>query len=109
MYLYHNNLLYIHELIQKYYLRPRYLIYKLVQTIFKPSELVRNIKAGLRFQSFLRKGTYGKKRFKNRFDHKEISNNGNEKIKDKTKIDFPSDAPIPRLVPRDYENSNFLD
>lgn len=42
-----------------YYLRPRYLMHKLLQTIFKPSELYRNLKAAKRFIKFLLSGTYG--------------------------------------------------
>lgn len=83
---------------KKYYFRPRYLIYKLIQTIFKPSELVRNLKAGLRFQLFLRKGTYGEDRFKTRFEEIELEN------KNKKFNDLYQDDPIPKLVPRDYEN-----
>jgi coproporphyrinogen III oxidase-like Fe-S oxidoreductase len=44
---------------RRYYLRPRYLFYKLAQTIFKPSELARNLKAAKRFVRFLTSGTFG--------------------------------------------------
>jgi len=43
---------------RKFYLRPKYLKYKLVQTIFVPSELVRNLKAARRFVRFLVFGTF---------------------------------------------------
>ena len=81
---------------KKYYLRPRYLVYKLFQTLFKPTELVRNLKAGRRFQAFLRKGTYGEERFKTRFEKEEISDK-----KDFSALAQPD--PIPKIVPRDYE------
>jgi radical SAM superfamily enzyme YgiQ (UPF0313 family) len=45
---------------RRYYLRPRYLGYKLAQSIFRPSELLRNIKAGKRFVRFLWGGTFGR-------------------------------------------------
>ena len=86
---------------KRYYLRPSYLIYKLFQTIFKPSELVRNIKAGLRFQNFLRKGTYGKNRFKTRFKENDVEN--------KKFTNLSLENPIPKLVPRDFETMNTLD
>ena len=82
---------------KKYYTRPKYLIYKLLQSIFKPSELIRNLKAGLRFQAFLRKGTYGEKRFKTRFNESIIP----EK---KSTPDFPKNDPVAQQVPRDFEN-----
>ena len=81
---------------KKYYTRPRYLLYKLFQTVFKPSELVRNLKAGLRFQSFLRNGTYGKNRFKTRFEEDSLNNKRNNN-------QFPNNDPVPKQVPRDYE------
>jgi anaerobic magnesium-protoporphyrin IX monomethyl ester cyclase len=43
---------------RQYYLRPRYLAYKAKQTLFRPSELVRNVKAARRFVRFLWGGTY---------------------------------------------------
>ena len=46
---------------RKYYLRPRYLYYKLSQTIFKPTEFTRNLKAARRFIKFLYSGTFGLK------------------------------------------------
>ena len=85
---------------KKYYTRPRYLLYKLFQTVFKPSELVRNLKAGLRFQSFLRNGTYGKNRFKTRFQE-EIEGSAKN-----NKTQFPNNDPIPKQVPRDYEQQS---
>tara|TARA_B100000315_G_C14442625_1_gene525397 strand:+ start:109 stop:1002 length:894 start_codon:yes stop_codon:yes gene_type:complete len=90
---------------KKYYTRPRYLIYKFIQTIFKPTELVRNLKAGLRFQAFLRKGTYGKKRFKTRFNEFQIKNKMNNNISN----EYPNTDPIPKQVPRDYEISNIVE
>ena len=88
---------------KRYYLRPTYLIYKLFQTMFKPSELVRNFKAGLRFQNFLRKGTYGENRFKTRFEENEVEN------KNKKFNKLSMEDPIPKLVPRDFEKSDFFD
>ena len=82
---------------KKYYTRPKYLFYKMMQSIFKPSELIRNLKAGLRFQAFLRKGTYGKKRFKTRF-------NKNIILEEKTPVNFPKNNPVAQQVPRDFEN-----
>ncbi len=84
---------------KKYYMRPRYLVYKLIQSIFKPSELIRNIKAGLRFQAFLRKGTYGKDRFKTRFSAGSTS----ETLDQSNKVKIPNTDPVPAIVPRDYE------
>jgi len=85
---------------KKYYTRPRYLLYKLFQSIFKPSELVRNLKAGLRFQSFLRKGTYGKNRFKTRFNEDTLVNKKNNIIP------LTEDNPIPKQIPRDFEQKS---
>ena len=45
---------------RRYYLRPRYLAYKAVQTILRPSELVRNVKAAKRFVRFLWGGTFSR-------------------------------------------------
>ena len=84
---------------KKYYIRPRYLIYKLFQSIFRPSELVRNLKAGLRFQAFLRKGTYGKDRFKTRFEEPQVLNDKKGNYSKHTHINDP----IPKQVPRDFE------
>ena len=42
---------------RQYYLRPRYLAYKSIQTILHPSEMVRNVKAAKRFVRFLWSGT----------------------------------------------------
>ena len=44
---------------RRYYLRPRYLLYKGLQTVTRPSEMVRNLKAGKRFIRFLWNGTFG--------------------------------------------------
>jgi radical SAM superfamily enzyme YgiQ (UPF0313 family) len=44
---------------RRYYLRPKYLFHKLTQTIFKPSEFYRNLKAAKRFFRFLLLGTFG--------------------------------------------------
>jgi hypothetical protein len=43
---------------RQYYLRPRYLAYKAWQTVFRPSEMVRNLKAARRFFRFLFGGTF---------------------------------------------------
>ncbi|MBI3607877.1 MAG: cobalamin B12-binding domain-containing protein [Nitrospirae bacterium] len=45
---------------RRYYLRPRYLAYKAFQTITRPSEMVRNVKAAKRFVRFLWGGTFGR-------------------------------------------------
>ena len=85
---------------KKYYMRPWYLTYKLKQSIFKPSELVRNIKAGLRFQFFMRKGTFGRERFKKRFDKNNIVNMS---VPDKKQVEYTTDTPVATLIPRDYQ------
>jgi len=84
---------------KKYYLRPRYLFYKLFQTIFIPSEFVRNIKAGLRFVNYLRSGTYGNQKFKTMF------NTTNFKImkSDETGLIDANNYPVAKQVLRDYE------
>ena len=78
---------------RRYYARPRYLVYKAWQTISRPSELVRNLKAGKRFVRFLFNGTFG------RFSRK------GEKSRpiSKAKLPYPEEAPIARLIPRDFE------
>ena len=58
--------------------------------------MVRNLKAGRRFQAFLRKGTYGEERFKTRFEKQQVSDK--EDFSKLAQID-----PIPKIVPRDYE------
>jgi anaerobic magnesium-protoporphyrin IX monomethyl ester cyclase len=45
---------------RRYYVRPRYLAYKALQTITRPSELIRNVKAARRFVRFLWGGTFGR-------------------------------------------------
>lgn len=45
---------------RRYYLRPRYLFYKAIQTVARPSEMVRNVKAAKRFVRFLWGGTFGR-------------------------------------------------
>lgn len=45
---------------RRYYLRPRYLAYKAWQSITRPSEIVRNVKAARRFARFLWGGTFGR-------------------------------------------------
>lgn len=47
---------------RRYYFRPRYLTYKAWQTLTRPSELVRNVKAAKRFIRFLWNGTFGHSR-----------------------------------------------
>ena len=86
---------------KQYYLRPRYLFYKLFQTIFIPSEFVRNIKAGLRFVNYLRSGTYGNQNFKSMFN----TSNDNKKILNESDSIVINNLPVPKKVPRDYENS----
>ncbi len=46
---------------RQYYVRPRYLAYKAWQTVTRPTELVRNLKAAKRFWRFLWAGTFGHK------------------------------------------------
>lgn len=46
---------------RRYYLRPRYLAYKAFQTVFHPSEMLRNLKAAKRFVRFLWAGTFGRR------------------------------------------------
>jgi len=85
---------------KQYYLRPRYLFYKLFQTVFVPSELVRNIKAGLRFVNYLRSGTYGNKNFKSMFNN----SNYNEMVSDeKSSLISANNLPVAKQVLRDYE------
>jgi len=45
---------------RRYYLRPKYLAYKLWQSVTRPSEIVRNVKAARRFGRFLWGGTFGR-------------------------------------------------
>ena len=45
---------------RQYYVRPRYLAYKAWQTVTRPTELVRNLKAAKRFWRFLWAGTFGR-------------------------------------------------
>ncbi|HBF13194.1 MAG TPA: B12-binding domain-containing radical SAM protein [Deltaproteobacteria bacterium] len=81
---------------RKYYLRPRYLAYKAFQTIFKPSEMVRNLKAGKRFIHFLKNGSFGKR--------KNISPPVQSKHSSVSKsLPFPTDAPTPGLVLPDFK------
>ena len=81
---------------RKYYLRPRYLAYKAFQTIFKPSEMVRNLKAGKRFIHFLKNGSFGKR--------KHISPPVQSKHSSVSKsLPFPTDAPTPGLVLPDFK------
>jgi len=47
---------------RQYYVRPRYLAYKTWQTLTRPTELVRNLKAAKRFWRFLWTGTFGRDR-----------------------------------------------
>lgn len=47
---------------RRYYLRPGYLTYKAWQTLTRPSEFVRNVKAARRFVRFLWGGTFGRGR-----------------------------------------------
>jgi radical SAM superfamily enzyme YgiQ (UPF0313 family) len=84
---------------KQYYLRPRYLFYKLFQTIFIPSEFVRNIKAGLRFVNYLQSGTYGNQNFKSMFN----TSNDNKKILNESNSIVINNFPVPKQVPRDYE------
>ncbi|MBI5642818.1 MAG: radical SAM protein [Deltaproteobacteria bacterium] len=46
---------------REFYLRPRYILYKLVQLITKPREIKRTVKAGRTFLKYLLKGTDVKK------------------------------------------------
>jgi hypothetical protein len=51
----------------------------------------------------LRKGTYGENRFKTRFEENEVEN------KNKKFNKLSMEDPIPKLVPRDFEKSDFFD
>ena len=77
---------------KRYYLRPRYLFYKLFQTIFIPSEFVRNIKAGLRFVNYLRSGTYGNQNFRSMFN----TSNDNKKLLNENNNIFVNNLPVPK-------------
>ena len=78
---------------RRYYTRPRYLAYKAIQTIFRPSEMIRNLKAGKRFVRFLLGGTFGRR----------------EKVSDSPAVSkalpFPQDNPVARLIPLDFEKA----
>ena len=47
---------------RRYYVRPRYVAYKAWQSLVRPSELFRNVKAGRRFVRFLWGGTFSRHR-----------------------------------------------
>ena len=73
---------------------------QIIQTIFRPSELIRNFKAFFRFQRFMRKGTDGKGTFKATFD---VKDNMQSPAINKQDIKYSYTDPVPKLVPRDYE------
>ncbi len=62
---------------------------------------MRNIKAGLRFVNYLRSGTYGNQNFKSMFN----TSNDNKKILNESDSIVINNLPVPKKVPRDYENS----
>lgn len=74
---------------RRYYVRPRYLAYKAWQTLTRPSELVRNVKAAKRFWRFLFAGTFGR-------DRNCCASHASLATNSPSQGSYPVDVPVPR-------------
>ncbi len=74
---------------RQYYVRPRYLAYKAWQTLTRPTELVRNLKAAKRFWRFLWAGTFGRGRDR-------CASPAAPATASPSPVSYPVDVPVPR-------------